>query len=128
MIAFMRKKFAHALTAGMMLNLISHPALAIDPTYQGSMQQLVATIGSLYFLHPLCANQQNDWRRHAAELIALDEPDEDRRQRLNGAFNQGYYAYARLHQTCTVSAQQAITRLLVEADRLTRDIHSRYAE
>ena len=29
---------------------------------------------------------------------------------------------------CTVSAEQALSRLLVEAEKTARDIHSRYAE
>ena len=57
-----------------------------------------------------------------------DEPDDDRKQRLTGAFNAGYEAYARLYRVCTVSAEQAMSRLLVEAEKTARDIHSRYAE
>ncbi len=106
----------------------SQPATAVDPPYQGDMQELLSIMGSLYFLQPLCAGNRIDWREHAAELIDLDKPDEDRRQRLNGAFNQGYHAFARLHQSCTVATRSAITRLLIEADVLTRDIHARYAE
>jgi uncharacterized protein (TIGR02301 family) len=119
---------SRALFVCILLGVFAQPTMAIDPPYQSQMQQLLKAIGSLYFLHPLCGNEQNDWRQHANELIMLDEPTQDRRQRLNGAFNQGYYAYARLHQSCTFSARQAITQLLVEADHLTRDIHSRYAE
>ncbi|HHB82030.1 MAG TPA: TIGR02301 family protein [Devosia sp.] len=111
-----------------MAGLLWQPAYAVDPPYQGQMQQLLGVVGSLYFLQPLCEDQKNDWRQHAAELIAFDDPDDDRRQRLNGAFNQGYQAYARLYQNCSPSARQAITRLLIKADQLTRDIHSRYAE
>ncbi len=58
----------------------------------------------------------------------FNEPDDDRRQRLTGAFNAGYEAYARLYRACTVSAEQAMSRLLVEAEKTARDIHSRYAE
>ena len=108
--------------------IVSTPTLAADPPYQSQMQQLLNSLGSLYYLQPLCGENENDWREHAAELIALDDPDEDRAQRLNGAFNQGYNAYARLHRTCMVSTREAISRLLNDADRLTRDIRSRYGE
>lgn len=111
-----------------MPNIFSTPSLAADPPYQTQMQQLLNALGSLYYLQPLCGDNDNDWRLHAAELIALDEPNNDRMQRLNGSFNQGYHAYARLHQTCTASTEQAISRLLNDADRLTRDIRSRYSE
>ena len=103
-------------------------AQAIDPPYQQDMERLAEILGSLYFLQPLCQPGVEDWRAQMAELIALDEPDEDRRQRLAGAFNEGYAAYARLYRVCTVSASEALTRLLVEAERTARDIHSRYAE
>lgn len=92
------------------------------------MERLAEIMGSLYFLQPLCQPGDEDWRAQMAELINLDEPDEDRRQRLAGAFNDGYSAYARLYRICTVSAAEAMNRLLVEGERTAREIHSRYAE
>ncbi len=103
-------------------------ALAIDPPYQGQMERLAEIMGSLYFLTPLCSASKDDWRQEVADLIALDQPDEDRQQRLYGAFNGGYTAYSRLYRECTDSASEAMTRLLVEAEKTARDIHSRYAE
>lgn len=104
------------------------PALAIDPPYQRQMERLAEIMGSLYFLQPLCTSASEDWRAQMGELINLDEPDEDRRQRLAGAFNVGYTAYARFHRACTPSAREALTRLLSEAERTARDIHTRFAE
>ncbi len=108
------------------LALAGQPAYASDPLYQEQMQKLLGAIGSLYFLQPLCGDNKNDWRAQASELIALDEPDEDRRQKLNGAFNQGYYAYSRSYVYCTDAARRSIVQLLEEAERTSRDIHSRY--
>jgi uncharacterized protein (TIGR02301 family) len=104
------------------------PALAIDPPYQRSMERLSEIMGSLYFLQPLCQASHTDWRAEMDDLITLDEPDEDRRQRLAGAFNGGYTAFARFHRACTPAAQEAIIRLLVEAERISGDIKTRYAE
>jgi len=104
------------------------PAFAIDPPYQDQMQRLTEIMGSLYFLQPLCAFAQEDWRQQASELIDLDNPDDDRRARLIGAFNEGYQAYARLYKSCTSSAREAMARLLTEAEVSARDIHARYAE
>ena len=106
----------------------ANPAYAIDPPYQAQMERLAEIMGSLYFLQPLCQPSPEDWRTQMAELINLDQPDDDRRQRLAGAFNGGYAAYARLYRICTVSAAAALTRLLMEAEKTARDIHSRYAE
>ena len=112
----------------MSLSLSGQPASAIDPPYQDEMERLAPLLGSLYFLQPLCQPGVEDWRSQIAGLIAPDQPDEDRRQRLAGAFNEGYAAYGRLYRVCTVSASEALTRLLVEAEQMARDIHSRFAE
>jgi uncharacterized protein (TIGR02301 family) len=111
-----------------LLALSAGPAWAIDPPYQRQMERLAEIMGSLYFLQPLCQAGTTDWRAQMADLIALDEPDEDRRQRLAGAFNGGYTAFARFHRACTPAAREALTRLLVEAERTARDIHTRFAE
>jgi uncharacterized protein (TIGR02301 family) len=104
------------------------PALAVDPPYQQEMERLAEIMGSLYFLAPLCRPGGEDWRSQLAELVRLDEPDEDRQQRLYGAFNAGYTAYSRLYKVCTTSAGEALNRLLMEAETTARDIHTRFAE
>ena len=108
--------------------LLSSPTLAVDPPYEPQIEQLAEDLGGLYFLTPLCRTSGPDWRAQMADLISLDQPDEDRQQRLNGAFNTGYTAFSRLYRTCTPSAEQALTRLLTEAESLARDIHARFAE
>lgn len=108
--------------------LFTTPTFAIDPLYQRQMERLTEIMGSLYFLEPLCGGGVEDWRAEAEELITLDEPDDDRRQRLAGAFNTGYTAFSRFHRQCTPASQEALSRLLREAHRLARDIHTRFAE
>jgi len=103
-------------------------AYAIDPPYQKEMERLTEVLGSLYFLQPLCTVEVEDWRAQAAELIALDNPDDDRRQRLIGEFNTGYESYARVYRSCTPSANEAMIRLLVEAEKSAREIRERFAE
>ena len=119
-----------ALTALPLLLALSlpQPALAIDPPYEPQMERLAEILGSLYFLNPLCKPGGTDWRAELSELVRLDQPDEDRQQRLYGAFNTGYSAYGRLYRTCTPSASEALSRLLIEAETTARDIHTRYAE
>jgi uncharacterized protein (TIGR02301 family) len=103
-------------------------ASAVDPPYQGEMQRLLEVMGSLYFLEPLCGTTTADWRAEAADLVSRDAPDPDREQRLYGAFNQGYEAYARLYRHCTLAAHEAMMRLFDEAETGAKDIHSRFAE
>lgn len=104
------------------------PAVAIDPPYQRQMERLAEVMGSLYYLQPLCKTGSEDWRAQMSELISLDEPDEDRRQRLAGAFNTGYTGFSRLHRHCTPASREALGRLLFEAQQLARAIHTRFAE
>ncbi|MDB5473786.1 MAG: hypothetical protein JWP99_1089 [Devosia sp.] len=121
-------KHLRFLVTALLLCTVTIPAWAIDPPYQRQMERLAEIMGSLYFLQPLCQADSTDWRTQMADLISLDEPDEDRRQRLAGAFNGGYTAFARFHRACTPAAQEALTRLLIEAEQTARDIHTRFAE
>lgn len=123
-----RQPVVRGLLAALVAISLTTPALAIDPPYQRQMERLSEIMGSLYFLQPLCNAGDEDWRAQASELIELDEPDEDRRQRLAGAFNTGYTAFSRFHRQCTPASREALTRLLNEAQRLARDIHTRFAE
>lgn len=128
-----RALLKHIKTSGLLLAVVAFccvavPAFAIDPPYQNKMERLTEVLGSLYFLQPLCGDTEENWRAQASDLISLDNPDEDRRQRLTGAFNTGYRAYARVYRTCTSSARAAIAKLLVEAEQTAREIHTKFAE
>lgn len=124
----MRLRALGPLSAVVFLLAPAGAARAIDPPYQPQMERLAEILGSLYFLNPLCRTGATDWRAEMADLVKLDQPDEDRQQRLYGAFNGGYAAYSRLYRTCTPSAEEAMSRLLVEAESTARDIHARFAE
>lgn len=108
--------------------LLPQRAMAVDPPYEPQMERLAEILGSLYFLNPLCKPGGTDWRSQLSDLVRLDQPDDDRQQRLYGAFNTGFNAYSRLYRTCTTSASEALARLLIEAEATARDIHARYAE
>jgi len=128
MIKTAHKQAMSVLLVALLVTGATAPARAVDPPYQADMERLSEIMGSLYFLQPLCDPGDVDWRQQAADLIASDQPDEDRRQRLAGAFNSGYTGFARFYRVCTASAREAMSRLLAEAEKLARDMHSRYAE
>jgi uncharacterized protein (TIGR02301 family) len=108
--------------------LAAGPARAVDPLYEPELEHLSQVLGSLYFINPLCRPGGKDWRVEMSELIGLDAPDDDRRQRLAGAFNAGYQNYARLYRECTPSAKAALVKLLGDAEQTARDIHAHYAQ
>jgi len=118
-----------ALMAGLLFTgTAMAPAYAIDPPYQADMERLIEVLGSLYFLQPLCNAGEEDWRAEASDLIAMDQPVDDRRERLVGAFNAGYQAYARSYRSCTPSAHEAMERLLIEAEHAARGLNTRFTE
>lgn len=103
--------------------------LAVDPVYQPKLQRLSEILGALYFLRPLCGeNDGTQWRAYMAELIVQERPDDERRARIVGAFNQGYSGYARLYLKCTPSARVAMQRYLAEGEEIAKEIHTRYTE
>lgn len=104
-------------------------AMAVDPIYQPKLQRLSEILGALYFLRPLCGdNDGEQWRAYMAELIDQEQPDDERRARIVGAFNQGYQGYARLYLNCTPSARVATQRYLAEGEAIAKEIHTRYTE
>lgn len=121
----MRRLYALGL---LILCALPSSALAVDPPYEAQMEKLAGELGSLYFLNPLCKPGATDWRQQMSDLVALDQPDSDRQQRLYGAFNAGYADYSRLYRICTPSAQAALARLLIDAEAIARDIHAHYAQ
>ena len=91
-----RRGIAAAMLGLALQGTMTASALAIDPPYEARMERLAEVLGSLYFLQPLCGHNEEDWRQQLADIVTLDEADDDRRQRLYGAFNAGYEAFALL--------------------------------
>jgi len=103
-------------------------SLAVDPPYQQEMERLANIMGALYHLDELCLNSTIDWRQEFADLMELDEVDEDRQERLTAAFNNGYLDFSRLHVRCTANAETVTRRFVVEGAEITKNIHTRFAE
>ncbi|MCZ4271330.1 TIGR02301 family protein [Maritalea porphyrae] len=103
-------------------------AHAVDPPYQQDLQRFATIMGALYHLDALCLNSGNNWRDEFAELLDLEEVDEDRRARLTAAFNSGYYDFNRMHVRCTPNAQLATKRFIAEGAAIAKNIHTRFAE
>ena len=101
---------------------------AVDPPYQQDMQRFATIMGALYHLDDLCAKSGNNWRNEFAELMELEEVDDDRRSRLTASFNEGYYDFSRLHLRCTPNAQLVLKRFIAEGAAIAKNIHTRFAE
>jgi len=103
-------------------------ALAVDPPYQKDLQRFASIMGALYHLDELCLQSGNNWREEFAQLMDLEEVDDDRRSRLTASFNEGYGDFSRLHVRCTPNAKLATKRFIVEGAAIAKSIHTRFAE
>jgi uncharacterized protein (TIGR02301 family) len=84
-------------------------------------------MGSLAMLRPLCtAPDAKEWGRRMQVLLDTEGTTPGRKERLAGAYNKGYQAYALTYRVCTPSAQEASVRFLQEGELLARNITGRY--
>jgi uncharacterized protein (TIGR02301 family) len=95
------------------------------PIYEKELLRLSEVIGALAFLRDLCdASDAAEWPERMQALLDSEGPA--RAERLAGAYNRGYGAFALTYRVCTPSAELAISRYLDEGDRISRQIASRY--
>ena len=97
------------------------------PPYEPQLERLAERLGTLALLRDLCGDgDANEFRNRMAALLDAEAHTGIRRSRLAGAFNHGFQGYAASYRSCTASARLVIARSLAEADRLTRDLASRF--
>lgn len=108
----------------------AEPAPAVEPPpapYEKELLRLAEIMGSLAMLRPLCsAPDAGEWSRRMQVLLEAEGTTPGRRERLAGAYNKGYQAYALTYRVCTPSAQEASVRFLAEGEQLARNITGRY--
>ncbi len=98
------------------------------PPYERDVRRIGEILGALHYLRPLCgANDGPIWRDKMRDLIEAEGGPPDRRERLAGAFNEGYNGFQLTYRTCTPSADLAVRRYLEEGAKLTREIAARHA-
>ena len=108
----------------------AEPAPAVEPPpapYEKELLRLAEIMGSLAMLRPLCsAPDASEWSRRMQVLLEAEGSTPGRKERLAGAYNRGYQAYALTYRVCTPSAQEASVRFLAEGEQLARSITGRY--
>jgi uncharacterized protein (TIGR02301 family) len=105
------------------------PASAEPPAapYEKELLRLAEIMGSLALLRPLCtAPDAKEWSRRMQTLLEAEGTTPGRKERLAGAYNKGYQAFALTYRVCTASAQEASARYLREGELLARNIAGRY--
>ena len=108
----------------------AEPAPAVEPPpapYEKELLRLAEIMGSLAMLRPLCtAPDAQEWSQRMQVLLEAEGSTPGRKERLAGAYNKGYQAYALTYRVCTPSAQEASVRFLAEGEQLARSITGRY--
>ncbi len=98
-------------------------AAAETKPYDDKLMRLSEILGAVHYLRELCgANEGQTWRDRMRELMDSEGSSALRRARLTRAFNQGYRSYSRTYNTCSPSAQTAITRFLTEGTQLSEGL------
>ncbi|MEE1654707.1 TIGR02301 family protein [Microvirga sp. CF3062] len=108
----------------------AEPAPVVEPPpapYEKELLRLAEIMGGLAMLRPLCsAPDASEWSRRMQILLETEGTTPGRRERLAGAYNKGYQAYALTYRVCTPSAQEASVRFLAEGEQVARSITGRY--
>ncbi len=108
----------------------AEPAPVVEPPpapYEKELLRLAEIMGGLAMLRPLCsAPDATEWSRRMQVLLDAEGSTPGRKERLAGAYNRGYQAYALTYRVCTPSAQEASSRFLAEGEQLARSITGRY--
>ncbi|WP_245259413.1 TIGR02301 family protein [Methylobacterium sp. 77] len=105
------------------------PAPAEPPPapYDRDLMRLSEIIGSLSFLRSLCAaSDAAEWPTRMKALMDAEGVTPGRRDRLAGAYNRGYRGYSLTYRACTPSANEAASRYVVEGERLSHALASRF--
>jgi uncharacterized protein (TIGR02301 family) len=112
------------------LSLLTSPGLTMPvyaaaevKPYDDKLLRLSEILGAVHYLRELCgANEGQYWRDRMRELTDAEGTSALRRAKLARAFNQGYRSYSRTYNTCSPSAQTAITRFLTEGTQLSEGL------
>jgi uncharacterized protein (TIGR02301 family) len=103
--------------------LAAQDAAGDGKPYDTKLLRLAEILGAVHYLRELCgANEGQTWRNRMQELIESEGAAAQRRARLSTRFNNGYRSYSRTYQTCTPSAQTAVSRFLAEGAKLSDEL------
>jgi uncharacterized protein (TIGR02301 family) len=95
--------------------------------YEKELLRLAEIVGSLAFLRSLCSTPDAaEWPQKMQALLEAEGTTPGRRERLAGAYNNGYRAFSLTYRACTPSANDATARYVQEGDLLSRSLAGRY--
>jgi uncharacterized protein (TIGR02301 family) len=97
------------------------------PPYEKDLLRMAEIIGSVAFLRSLCTlPDAGEWPQRMQQLMDAEGTTPGRKERLAGAYNKGYRAFALTYRVCTPSATEATNRYLKEGEQIARSLSGRY--
>ena len=91
--------------------------------YDDKLTRLAEILGAVHYLRELCgSNDGQVWRDRMREILDGEGSTASRKARLTRSFNNGYRGYSRTYQTCSPTAQTAISRFLTEGAQIADGI------
>lgn len=91
--------------------------------YDERLMRLSEILGAVHYLRELCGNNDGQlWREKMQELISAEGSSALRKAKLTRSFNHGYRSYARTYNSCTATAQTAITRFIAEGAQISENL------
>lgn len=95
--------------------------------YETDLLKVSEVMGGLALLQQVCAAPAAEsWTERMRALMEAEGRSPAIRDRLAGAYNKGFRAYALMHRDCTPVSREAAARLAREGEALARQIASRY--
>lgn len=109
-------------------NEVETPKITIlPPAYEPQMLRLSEILGSLHYLRELCkANEGQKWRQAMQDMIANEEPTDERKAQMIANFNHGFRGFQETYRECTNAAIEANNRYMAEGIKLSGEIPTRY--
>lgn len=128
----MRRQATIAVLCSALLAAGAAPApvrAAESKPYDDKLMRISEILGAVHYLRELCgANEGQFWRERMRELMDAEGSSALRRARLTRAFNQGYRSYSRTYNTCSPSAQTAVTKFISEGAQLSDGLIKSYPQ
>jgi uncharacterized protein (TIGR02301 family) len=102
--------------------------LGPPPIYEKQLVELSEAMGSLAFLTGLCSPtpEPNAWQKRMDGLLESEGEVTTTREKMIGAYNQGFIAFQTSHRQCSEASKAARALLVRDAARIARDLERRY--
>ena len=126
MAARMGGMVALALAAALAVTAHASAQASLATPYDDRLNRLAEVLGSIHYLHNLCAEPDNRWREEMEALLAVEQPEPARRARLIASFNRGYRTFDSTYTACTEQARTSANLYVEEGRELALELTDTY--